>query len=364
MVLLNDILDLSKIEAGQLNIAPITCDVRHKLSRVHHLFEPIADEKGITLQFFVDPSVPAALEMDPVRVRQCVSNLVSNAMKFTDKGSVTIMVSAQPQGDGHHLLKIFVSDTGIGIPEDKLGKIFSDFQQADGSTTRKYGGTGLGLSVTRSLARMMGGDITVTSQPGKGSVFILSFITADPGVSVEFDSTNVEPLAAKPGAGLLQARAPDEDADAPAQQPPTTAEPSPEIDTVRLTGKKILVVDDNAVNRRVICAFLDEHAIELTEANNGRSALEAMTESDYDLVLLDIHMPVMDGIETLKAIRQDARLKALPVIALTANAMSGDREKYVGLGMDGYISKPVGYDDVLSEINRVLQNSNTLRQAS
>jgi len=153
MTLLNDILDLSKIEAGQLDLTPITCDIRHKLGRVHQLFEPIAAEKQIAFQFFVGPSVPASVEMDPVRVRQCLSNLLSNAMKFTDAGAVTTMVTAEPLSDGEHLIKIFVSDTGIGIAEDKQQHIFNDFQQADSSTTRQYGGTGLGLTVTRSLAK-------------------------------------------------------------------------------------------------------------------------------------------------------------------------------------------------------------------
>ena len=197
MSLLNDILDLSKIEAGQLDISPISCDLRHKLRSVQKLFEPIASESGIAFQLFVDPSVPASLELDPVRVRQCVSNLLSNAMKFTEQGAVTVMVTAEPRPGNLHAVKIFVSDTGIGISDEKHDSIFAEFQQADGSTSRKYGGTGLGLSVTRSLARMMGGDITVSSQVGKGSVFIFSFLAALPGTSLSYDTANVETILPK-----------------------------------------------------------------------------------------------------------------------------------------------------------------------
>ena len=354
MVLLNDILDLSKIEAGQLDISPVNCDPRHKLSRIHQLFAPLAEEKQIAFQFFVDPSVPALLKMDPVRVRQCLSNLLTNAMKFTDEGAVTTLVTAQPREQGNHLVKIFVSDTGIGIPEEQQLKIFGDFQQADSSTTRKYGGTGLGLTVTRSLARMMGGDVVVRSEPGKGSVFILSFTATDAAAQIETPNM-VHTL--EPSLTLNPFEPSQPDLPAPEQGTATTDEPPEEM-----TGKTILVVDDNLINRKVICSLLGDHGFDLHEAENGLVALEAMKVTAFDLILLDIHMPVMDGIETLRAMKQSDRLKDMPVIALTANAMSGDREKYIAMGMDGYISKPVSYNEIMTELNRTFDQARTVRK--
>jgi len=373
MTLLNDILDLSKIEAGQLDLAPITCDIRHKLSRVHQLFEPIAAEKQIAFQFFVDPSVPASVEMDPVRVRQCLSNLLSNAMKFTDAGAVTTMVTAEPLPDGEHLIKIFVSDTGIGIAEDKQQRIFNDFQQADSSTTREYGGTGLGLTVHRSLAQMMGGDIVLNSQLGKGSVFILSFTTgyAAPDIDITDERIHQLPEEAGPAPAATETTQIEEtthsdEAISPALPASTTPEQQdPEkTEPIHLSGKKILVVDDNEINRRVILGLLAGYELDLKEAENGRDALDILEEEDFDLVLMDIHMPVMDGIVTFQAMSKSDRLKHIPVIALTANAMSGDQEKYISMGMDGYIAKPISHDEMLIEINRTLQQTATRRLAS
>jgi CheY-like chemotaxis protein len=373
MSLLNDILDLSKIEAGQLDIALVPCDVRHKLGHVHQLFEPIANEKQIAFKFYVDPSVPTLLKIDPVRVRQCLSNLISNAMKFTHEGSVTTVITAERQGEDHHMVKIFVSDTGTGIPADKQDQIFLDFQQADGSTTRKYGGTGLGLSVTRSLARLMGGEITVSSQAGKGSIFILTFLAGNALADKNTDSEVADQIAAARGPLKSPAHQPSKAANAVdsamanAPSPPpgqTQIRHATAQQPVRLNGMKVLMIDDNIVNRRVLRALLDEHEFEFTEAENGQIGLDVMAQTVFDLVLLDIHMPVLDGVETIKAIRQSEVLHLTPVIALTANAMTGDREKYISLGMDGYVSKPVNYDELMTEINRVLQERHMLRAAS
>lgn len=376
MSLLNDILDLSKIEAGQLDIALVPCDVRHKLGHVHQLFDPIANEKQIAFKFYVDPNVPTFLKIDPVRVRQCLSNLISNAMKFTHEGSVTTVITAERQGENHHMVKIFVSDTGTGIPVDKQDQIFLDFQQADGSTTRKYGGTGLGLSVTRSLARLMGGEITLSSQAGKGSVFILTFLAGNALADENSDSEVAEQIAGARGLVRSPAQQPSKPANAlEAAYPAMANTPSPPPgqiqirpataqQPVRLNGMKVLMVDDNIVNRRVLRALLDEHEFEFTEAENGQIALDVMAQTAFDLVLLDVNMPVLDGVETIKAIRQSEVLHHTPVIALTANAMIGDREKYTSLGMDGYVSKPVNYDELMAEINRVVQERHTLRAAS
>ena len=185
--IVNDILDLSKIESGKLDIAPIETDIRHKLSRTQKVHEITAREKGINLQFFFDPSVPSRLKIDPVRVRQCVDNLVSNAIKFTAKGDVLVVISSHPETETHHKVTIHVSDTGTGIKPEAQKAVFESFTQADGSITREYGGTGLGLPIARKLARKMGGDLTMVSEFGKGSIFTMTFLAE---VAVEVGSTN------------------------------------------------------------------------------------------------------------------------------------------------------------------------------
>jgi len=352
MALLNDILDLSKIEAGKLDMAPVDCDVRHKLRRIHQLFEPIAEEKGLELRFFVDPSVPAHLRFDPVRVRQCVSNLVSNAVKFTESGSIMIVVTAQPNGDGQHELRVFVTDTGIGISSDQQEQIFDSFQQADGSTTRRFGGTGLGLSVTRNLARLMGGDITVTSEVGRGSVFIFSFRAAEPGHELHIpDDTNIEVIMPTgPASAVPPTRTPNSD---------LAYEDGPR----KLGGLHVLVVDDNRVNRRVARSFLKQYAMTSREAENGQEALDLMANEAFDLVLMDIHMPVLDGVSTTRAIREQPAWANLPVIALTADAMTGDRVKYLSEGMSGYVAKPIEQSELMKEIHRVIDGDRSGRKA-
>ncbi|MEL7129461.1 MAG: ATP-binding protein [Pseudomonadota bacterium] len=343
MTLLNDILDLSKIEAGKLDISPVDCDVRHKLRRIHQLFEPIAVEKGLELRFFVDPSVPSHLRLDPVRVRQCISNLVSNAVKFTDSGSIMIVTTAQPIGNGQHALRVFVTDTGIGISADKQEHIFDSFQQADGSTTRRFGGTGLGLSVTRNLARMMGGDITVTSEIGRGSVFIFSFLAAELGYDL-----------AIPEEGNVSVIMPTGPASTP---PPTSTNRQVNQFTEgprKLQDMHVLIVDDNQVNRRVARSFLSQYDMTSREAVNGQDALEIMAEEPFDLVLMDVHMPILDGVSTTRAIREQPAWADLPIIALTADAMTGDRDKYLAEGMSGYVSKPIDQMELVKEIHRVI----------
>ncbi|MFN7056671.1 ATP-binding protein [Hyphomonas sp.] len=324
MVLLNDILDLSKIEAGRLEMSPVPGDVRHKLSSLFRLHETAAKEKGIGLRLHVDPSVPSRLVFDPVRIRQCISNLVSNAIKFTSKGEVLTVMTAAETGDGDHLVTVHVTDTGCGIDNAKLDRIFESFAQEDGSTTRKFGGTGLGLSITRKLARLMGGDVTVVSEPGRGSVFTLTF------------------------------RAEAADMMHPA------ASSKPELRPVKatragLTGCRALVVDDNGINRRVARSFLEYYGIVIGEAADGHQALEALQREPWDIVLMDIHMPGLDGAEAFRRLRlSDSPGRMVPVIALTADSMHGDREKYLAMGFDGYVSKPIDERTLTAMISRLL----------
>jgi hypothetical protein len=330
--ILNDILDLSKIEAGRMEVTVIEADLRHKLDRVCKLYEPTAEEKGLKLKLFIDPSVPAALALDPVRVRQCVGNLISNAIKFTDNGDVLVVATGQPLQDNRIKITIHISDTGCGVAADKIGRIFESFAQADGSTTRKYGGTGLGLPITRQLAQMMGGDVSVVSEPGKGSIFTFTF-ESEIAESVSKDALlrKLEPVATSPK------RSPDD---------------------AKSIAKRILVVDDNAINRRVARTFLEQSGYEIDEAHDGNHALEKLGTSKFDLVLMDIHMPALDGQRALDQLRAGTSSNSdIPVIALTADSMRGDREKYISRGFSGYVSKPVDQRSILSVVEECLAGS-------
>ncbi len=318
MAVLNDVLDLSKIEAGKLEISRADLDFVKEVKRVRRLFLPQAEEKGLKIEFNYPATFPRWLRYDPVRIRQCVSNLVSNAIKFTETGSVTIDLAFEGLQEGF-LISADVSDTGIGISPETTGRLFSAFTQADGSISRRFGGTGLGLAITRQLARVMGGDVTVESEEGKGSKFTFSFRAA-PALS-RMESCDENRDAAGPGA--IPARL-------------DTCDEAP------LRHRRILLTDDNMVNRQVIRLLLSPLGVTVTEAANGREALERLAAEPFDLVLLDVHMPVMDGLEAVAAIRASPESwSGVPVIALTADAMRGDREKYLALGMSDYLSKPV-----------------------
>ncbi|WP_300376588.1 ATP-binding protein [Henriciella sp.] len=323
MVLLNDILDLSKIESGKLEVSPVESDLRHKLSGLFKLHEAVAEEKGIKLSLHIDPSVPSRLEFDPVRVRQCIGNLVSNAIKFTEQGEVMIVVTCDPSTESEATLTMHVSDSGCGIAPDKIERIFDSFAQEDGSTSRKFGGTGLGLAITRKLARMMGGDVTAVSEPGRGSVFTLKFQAATCGP-----------------AQILQHR---------------PAKAKPRHQRSGLSGTRALVVDDNAINVRVARTFLEQYGIEVSEAGDGNEALELLKQEPLDIVLMDIHMPGLDGMEAFRRLRMsDSLNRIVPVIALTADSMQGDRERFLGMGFDGYVSKPIEERELISTMGQVL----------
>ncbi|MEM6410895.1 MAG: ATP-binding protein, partial [Pseudomonadota bacterium] len=285
MTILNDILDLSKIEAGRLDLSPVNVDFRHRVSRIQKFFRPAAEDKGLYLKLVVDPRVPAELVIDTVRVRQCISNLVSNAIKFTSRGGIIIAAKSEMIGDDDtHLITVHVSDTGIGLAPEQRENLFESFTQADASTTRRFGGTGLGLSIARRLARMMGGDITVASKQGKGSVFTFTF-EAKALSGAPIAEIPEKPLRTKPS---LITHLDETSID--------TQEEEPEVDkrTNSLRGMRVLIVDDNAVNRRVARLFVEPLGMIATEAAQGQEALEMLTAEHFDLVLLDMHMPLMD----------------------------------------------------------------------
>ena len=326
MALLNDVLDLSKIEASKLEISPIDDDLRESVGRAAMLFRPGADEKGIVLDVDFDEAVPARLRFDPVRVRQCVSNLLSNAIKFSKIGGrVGLRLQASHLPDGGYHIAITISDSGIGMNEETLEKLFSQFSQADGSTSRRFGGSGLGLAISRQLARAMGGDIDVQSEYGEGSSFRLSFRADPAAVSRSASDTVNQGIGRQPG---------------------------PECP---LAGARVLLVDDNQVNRQVIKLFLAPSAVVISEAANGLEALANLKRATFDIVLLDVHMPVMDGCEAVRTIRASREVwRDVPVIALTADAMSGDKERYLAIGMTDYLAKPVDQRELISKIGAIL----------
>ncbi len=322
--LLNDILDLSKIEAGKMMLEHIPFNFRVVLEDCVKSQAPKAAQKKVALRFECDS--PPDLEMlgDPLRVRQILANLLSNAIKFTEAGSITVSLRT-PITDGKLKLKIAVSDTGAGIPADKLPAIFEKFTQADGSITRKYGGTGLGLAITRKLVEMHKGTIEVQSEVGKGSTFTVT-LPCEPASA---------PDAARVGV-------------------PTPADSSARVPAD--SKSRLLLVEDNLVNQKVVLAILRKKGYQIDVANDGREALLKMEEPGavYHLILMDVQMPVLDGLEATRAIRRNPRWGRIPIIAMTAHAMNGDRERCLQSGMDAYISKPVQPAHLVATIEKHL----------
>jgi signal transduction histidine kinase/CheY-like chemotaxis protein len=304
--LLNDILDLSKIESGRMQLERVPCNPQQVIEECLRPQSAKAQQKGIALKYICHSSV--TVTGDPLRLRQIVNNLVSNAIKFTEAGSVRVTQSHTEPVEGKTTVCIEVADTGAGIPEDKLALIFDKFTQADSSISRKYGGTGLGLAITRKLIELQGGAIRVESSVGQGSRFVVEI----PFEVVAEEERTVEPLA--------RAVASSSGSDGNA---------------------RLLIVEDNAVNQRVVLAMLRKKGYTTEVANNGQEALEILARGSFDVVLMDVQMPVMDGLETTKAIRADARWKHLPVIAMTAHAMTGDKGRCLSAGMDEYLTKPL-----------------------
>ncbi len=322
MALLNDVLDLSKIEAGKFDIVPADTNITHMMRRQLALWKPRAEEKGLELSLAFDADLPAWGAIDAVRVQQCMANLLSNAIKFTDRGRVEAFVNARPLPPGDHMIEVVVRDTGPGMDAETLGRLFQPFAQADETISRSHGGTGLGLSITKRLAELMGGTASATSELGRGSTFRFSFKAG----------------AAKTGSASTN----------------RPLESGDVKDFLKASNLRVLLVDDHPINRQVASLFLRPFNMRIVEAVNGAEALAALERETFDIVLLDMHMPVMDGPTTIAKIRASGEPWAKTmVIALTADAMSGDRERYLAMGMDGYLSKPLAERDLLSEIARL-----------
>jgi len=326
LALLNDILDLSKIEAGKMLLEKIPFEPRAVVEDCVKSQASKAIQKKIDLRFEARPGTWPVLMGDPLRVRQIVANLLSNAIKFTDQGRVVVKLDVSPPVGDRVNVVVHVTDTGPGIPHDKLASIFEKFTQADGSITRKYGGTGLGLAITRRLVEMQGGDVRVDSQLGHGSVFCVTL------------SLEIAPASA---ANLTPSN----------RDAPVAASPAP-------SSARLLLVEDNLVNQKVVLAILRKKGYRIDVANDGREALEKLEASHYDLVLMDVQMPVLDGLEATRLIRREARWDRLPIIAMTAHAMNGDRERCLQSGMTGYISKPVQPAHLIETVERQLASGN------
>ena len=308
--IINDILDFSKIEAGKMQYELGAFRLEDVLEQVSDLSMIKAQEKDLELLLKVDAAVPTALIGDPLRLGQVITNLVNNAIKFTEKGEITVGVQKVADEPDGVRLRFNITDTGIGLTEDQRKKLFSAFAQADASTTRKYGGTGLGLTISKSLVELMGGSIGVESQPGVGSTF---FFTGKFGMQMEQPNL-FEDIKIK-----------------------NNSSSAPDV----LKGTHLLLVEDNPINQEVALDILQNAGITVDLANSGAEALERLQHMRYDGVLMDCQMPVMDGYEACRRIRQDARFAKLPILAMTANAMSGDKEKCLAAGMNDHIAKPI-----------------------
>ena len=460
--IINDILDFSKIEAGKMSIESVDFNLEEVLENLSNLVILKAEEKGIELLFSIENNVPNSLIGDPLRLGQVLSNLASNAIKFTETGEIVVFVNVISREEEKVKLKFSVKDTGVGLSEEQIGKLFQSFSQADGSTSRKYGGTGLGLSICKRLVEMMGGEIWVESEPGKGSTFIFTalfgiqkkkqkrllepsldlkgmnvLVVDDNAASREILKVALESFtfrvttvaSGKEALTELKRNANDKESqayklvlmdwkmpgmngieatkmiksDPDISHPPTVimvtaygreeirkqaesaeigiflvkpvtnshlfdaiteafgkrggrksrslkygVEKISEIGNIR--GAKVLLAEDNEINQQVATELLEKAGLIVTIANNGKEAIKAVEGSEFDLVLMDVQMPEMDGLEATECIRKDPRFSNLPIVAMTAQAMTGDREKCIAAGMDDYVTKPIDINELFSAL--------------
>jgi CheY-like chemotaxis protein len=323
LTILNDILDFSKIEAGRLDLNPIEFSLRECVDQTAKMFQVSLASKQLDFRVDLDADVPDQVVGDPDRLRQVLLNLLGNAIKFTERGEVTVRVACEASDASSRRLRFTVRDTGIGIAPAKQQLIFESFRQADGSTTRKYGGTGLGLTICSRLVELMGGTIGVESELGRGSTF---HFTARLGV----------PEEATPALRNMAA------ATASSDDPPA----------VQL---RILLAEDNVVNQRLSSRLLEKRGHRVVLASTGGEALARLKDETFDVILMDVQMPDMDGLETTAIIREREKASGTrtPIIALTAHTMKGDRERCLAVGMDSYITKPVEPAELVATVEAI-----------
>ncbi len=330
LVIINDILDLSKIEAGKMEFEKIDFLVKDVVEMVFHTLQFKAEEKQLSLTYDIDKNLPAALKGDPVRLNQVLINLAGNAIKFTEKGSVNISATLMSKSGNQLIVEFAVTDTGIGIPEDQLYKIFESFSQASSDTTRKFGGTGLGLTISKQLIELQGGSIYVHSRFGKGTTF---------GFKIPYEQGSAEETGKK----MIN---------------------ETDVSGDQLKGIRVLLVEDNQFNQMVAVDTLQElvNDILIDVAENGKEALLMLDKNDYDVILMDIQMPVMDGFETTKQIRKTftSPKNHTAIVAMTANVTKEEVDRCFEAGMDAYIAKPFVPQDLLNKIAQVSAKTKTI----
>ena len=323
LAIINDILDLSKIEAGKFTIERLPFALRTLVDDAVRLVAPQARDKGLALNCDLAPDVPDVVLGDPSRLRQVLLNLLSNAIKFTQQGCVELDIGVSRDQEGSEWLRFVVTDTGVGIAHEQQDQVFTPYAQEDASTSRRFGGTGLGLSISRHLIELMGGHIGFTSEPGLGSRFYFSLPCRR--------ETLPEP---RPSSG-----------------------PPPNQTERRARASRVLLVEDHPANQKLAIWLLQRHGFQVTLAENGAEAVRLMAALAFDVVLMDVQMPVMDGFEATRLIRKQERSrrdKHHPIIAMTAGAIIGDREKCLAAGMDDYISKPITAQLLLDKLRHWL----------
>jgi len=457
--IINDILDFSKIEAGKLTVENIDFELEKVLENVSNLISEKATAKGLELIFDIDPAVSIHPKGDPLRLGQILINFCNNAVKFTESGEIIVKARVQEQDESGQLVCFSVSDTGIGLTEEQMGRLFQAFEQADASTTRQHGGTGLGLAISKRLAQLMGGDVGVTSEPGKGSTFwFTAYLGKGEGVEKRFarpdlrgrrvliiddnsqarevlsgmltgmtfivdeaasgleaiemvrqaaeraeaydivfvdwqmpgldgietgkriralpklaapphlvmvtaygreevlkqaEAAHFENVLIKPvTASMLFDSAIEALSERRESQPEREAGPAKAVDLEQIRGARILLVEDNELNREVALGLLDDARLLIDTAENGAMAVEMVGKQNYELVLMDMQMPVMDGIAATRAIRANPQFGSLPIIAMTANAMASDRERCVEAGMNDHLAKPIDPDQLFGALLR------------
>jgi signal transduction histidine kinase/ActR/RegA family two-component response regulator len=319
IALINDILDMSRIESRKIELEKVDFDLEYCIGGVLKILHQKIGSKPVDLNLMYAADVPRDFKGDPTRVRQIFLNIVGNAIKFTDKGDITIRVESDANGtaaEGMSNLRISVKDTGIGIPKDKQDSVFEAFTQVDSTITRKYGGSGLGLAITRSLVEMMGGTVSVRSEPGTSTEFIIALPLAHGRPVVG------EAIITKHAAGEMSAR-----------------------------GMSVLVVEDNALNQKLMGILLKQMGITFDVANDGHEAVVKVREKKFDLILMDIQMPVMDGFEAARIIRTDMKVST-PIVALTARVFKEDEERCLSVGMNDFLTKPVEMKTLTEKIFR------------
>jgi signal transduction histidine kinase/CheY-like chemotaxis protein len=310
MVILNDILDFSKIEAGKLTIESVDFSLARTVTETLQTIRARAEKKGLALACQISPRVPPFLRSDPGRIRQVLTNLCDNAIKFTATGGVSVSVDGQQQDEGAFEIHVSVRDTGIGIPLDKQRGVFEAFTQADASTTRQFGGTGLGLTICVRLVDLMGGRIWVESEPGQGSTFHFTVRAQQATANMQPHQTELAPL----GGSTIQDRQ---------------------------RAIQVLLVEDHPVNQVLARTLLKKWGYEVEVANNGQEAVDLFARQVWDVILMDMQMPVMGGLEATRLIRaSEPTGRHTPIIAMTANAMESDQQECLAAGMDAYVSKP------------------------